>query len=89
MLLVCIALVNLLAIELVRALPLPTAWKQRKPLSCDVCMSGWSAIIGAGLLGWSGRGTLLDALEVVAAGGLTLLVLVVLITPRRGPPEWE
>lgn len=86
-----LALSNLLLIELVRALPLPTAWKQRKPLSCDVCMSGWAAIGALIALGSTqGRGlNLLDALDIVGGGGLTLLFLIVLVTPRRSPPEWE
>lgn len=78
-----VALVMVMAIELARALPWPKSWTQRKPLSCDVCMSGWSGI--AWVVG-GGGGT--AVLEGVAAAGLCLLVLVVLVTPRRGPPEW-
>jgi hypothetical protein len=30
---------------LFRTLPWPAAWKRRKPLSCAVCLSTWSALL--------------------------------------------
>lgn len=76
------ALVFLMLIELIRALPWPSSFLQKKPLSCDVCMSGWSGII---LSVTNPDRTILNT----AAAGLCLLVLIVLVTPRRGPPAWE
>lgn len=79
-----LASIFVMVIELVRALPWPKEWLQRKPLACDVCMSGWSGIAWA-----VGQGfTPLSIFEGASAAGLCLLVLIVLVTPRRGPPEW-
>lgn len=77
-----LAFAFLLGIELVRALPWPRSWKQKKPFSCDVCMSSWLAIFGA-------CANPACALEAVAAGGICLFMLVVFLAPRRPPPEWE
>ena len=30
--------------QLIRAFPWPDAWRQRKPLSCHACMTGWVTI---------------------------------------------
>lgn len=81
---VVIAALFVMVIELARALPWPKSWTQRKPLSCDVCMSGWSGIAWA--LGQSL--TPASIFEGVSAAGLCLLALIVFVTPRRGPPEW-
>lgn len=35
-------------VQLIQRLPWPPAWAQRKPLSCPVCLSWWSSIIGGG-----------------------------------------
>lgn len=32
-----------------RALPWPERWKERKPLACPACMSGWSGFCAIGL----------------------------------------
>lgn len=53
--------VYLMLVQLLRTLPFPEPWKQRKPLSCNICMSGWPAIAA----------TLLTLnLSALAAGGL-------------------
>jgi len=59
----------LLLIQLISALPLPESWKQRKPLSCHVCMSGWLGII---------VGTVTVSLIPIASAGLTFFLLSVL-----------
>lgn len=82
---ICWALVYLLTIELIRAFPWPRRWTQKRPLSCDVCMSSWLTI-GHSALVWDSPQGLVTAM---AAGGLALLTLIVLITPRRGPPSWD
>jgi H+/Cl- antiporter ClcA len=52
--------------NLIRALPWPEAWKQRKPLACPLCLAGWLCIVGW-LLGthW--------LIAAAAAGGALLL----------------
>jgi hypothetical protein len=76
-----LAFAFLLVIELVRALPWPKQWRQKKPFSCDVCMSSWFSI-------FMSFARPEHALEAVAAGGICLFLLVVFLAPRRPPPEW-
>ncbi len=79
-----LAALMLMLIELVRALPWPASWTQRKPLSCDVCMSGWAGMAWALVQGFTPQGIFDGA----SAAGVCLLLLIVLVTPRRGPPAW-
>jgi len=79
---IILAFAFLIAIELLRALPWPRGWAQKKPLSCDICMSSWGTI---GCIYADPQ----RAGELMAAGGICLFLLVVFITPRRSPPEWE
>lgn len=39
---------------MLRALPWPHRWKERKPLACPACMSGWSGFCVMGLAGDAG-----------------------------------
>jgi hypothetical protein len=77
-----LALLFVALIELTRALPWPASFRQAKPLSCDVCMACWSGI-AASLCEFR------PPLECGAAAGLALLALVVFVTPRRSPPNWD
>ena len=61
------------AAVLVRAFPWPAAWTLRKPLSCNACMSGWSAIFHGV---WTVR-SLPEAIPFIAAAGVAYLLLVV------------
>lgn len=64
-----------------RALPWPEAWKRRKPLSCNACMTGWCLIM-AGLVGGFTPGLL-------AAGGVAYVLLSWQSSwgEAMGPPE--
>lgn len=78
--LVACALLVVFVAEFTRALPWPEAWKQRKPLSCNACMTGWALIaLGA----WQG-----PSLYLLAVGGLALLMLKWLgsLGEVMGPP---
>lgn len=70
--LVLVAFAGFFFVELVRALPWPKKWKERKPLSCLTCMAGWTAIGGWAWLGeltpWS------VAFWFAAAGGMRMLL---------------
>lgn len=63
--------------QLVRALPWPLAWRTQKPLTCNACMSGWSAIVHMGLLtSWRALADDLDlALPFLAGAGVSLLLM--------------
>lgn len=71
-------------VRFVRALPWPAAWRAKKPLSCDACMTGWT-LIGFALanylthLNW-------DIVGWFAVGGVVLLLLD--ISGRLGSAGW-
>ena len=77
-------------VEFIRAFPWPERWRKQKPLSCDVCMTGWSLIAYAH---WSwaveDRHPFAQP-DLLTAGTLTLLLLA-LLKHWRGlsllPPE--
>ena len=62
-------------VQLVQKLPWPSAWMQRRPLGCKVCLSHWAGIIGWAVVGeriwpsvvfWGagvGAALLIDALQ--------------------------
>lgn len=86
--LICTALLYLVVVAFARALPWPTPWYQRKPLSCDACMVMWCAILDTLYSwethshGWSFFGIFLG--ETGPAAGLAFL-LIALYGYWKGP----
>ncbi len=86
---IALAAAFLLLIELLRALPWPSSWLQARPLSCDVCMSSWFGILWCAVRAGTEGMSLRLAYESGSAAGFCLLGLVLFITPRRAPPDWD
>lgn len=82
-----LALTQIAAISLVRALPWPDEWKRRRPLSCDACMGFWTSVglsaLLAGITNWQTA-----LLHAGPALGLSLLALAWLerLRPSAPPP---
>ncbi len=75
--LVIVSLGLVFYVELIRALPWPARWLTIKPLSCDVCMSGWGGIALA-LMRWAGLNFLPADSVLAACAGLSVILLAVL-----------
>ena len=69
-------------IELVRALPWPRGWLQRKPLGCDVCLTWWCAITFYAIQ----YDDTPSPLPFIAAAGITLLMYSWLRKSELVPP---
>ena len=70
------------AVLFIRALPWPTEWLKKKPLSCDACMTGWWSIISSPW--WRAEGTSWSGVLASAGVGMLLLALHRWLVPE--PP---
>ncbi len=88
-LLAIVSLGGFYLVELLRAAPFPLSWLRRKPLSCNVCMSGWFGIAAGPLFSFFERP--LNAGLMAAASAALVLFLLGLherLAPKT-PTSWD
>lgn len=89
-LVVVLAAIITFAVALIRAMPIPDAWKRRKPISCNTCMVWWvGAIVGGLLIRSFGVGSLLLAFVAMLAADGIAVVFVQLCGWMPPPPTME
>lgn len=72
-------------VELTRALPWPAVWRQRKPLNCSICLTGWNGIAAGVSLYWWRAMQPFDAIVLMAAASGVALFLTHKADTWRGP----
>lgn len=76
LLLIMLTLAVFFVVHFVRALPWADAWKRRRPLSCDVCVSTWSGLaLLYPLVYLSGGMVWFAVVHLLPAMGLSMLLL--------------